>query len=182
MGFAFKNIHIVGASGSGTTTLGASLAAAVGGAHLDTDDYYWLPTWPPYRRKRPPAERLDSLKAAFAGADRWVLSGSILHWGVQLASDFDLVVFLFVPPQERLARLRAREAKRYGETIAVGGELHDAHRDFLAWATSYDTATGQGRNLVSHRAWLRSLTCPVREIAGCQPPEETLRRVLSFGR
>ena len=180
MGFAVRHIHIVGASGAGTTTLGASLATAIGGAHLDTDDHYWLPTWPPYREKRPPAERIDRLKTAFAQTDRWVLSGSLLHWGVDLASDFDLVVFLVVPPQARLTRLLAREVQRYGDKIAVDGELNQSHRDFMDWAATYDTATGPGRNLVSHRAWLQSLDCPVLEIAGTQPPSETLQRVLAY--
>ena len=179
--FTYTHIHIVGAGGAGTTTLGAGLAAAIGGAHIDTDDHYWLPTWPPYREKRPPEERLERLRAAFSTTDRWVLSGSLLYWGVELAADFDLVIFLYVPPAVRQARVMAREATRYGEKIAPGGELHQSHQDFVAWAASYDTATAPGRNLVSHRAWLQTLTCPVLEIAGTQPPEETLRRVLAFG-
>ena len=42
-------IHITGASGFGVSTLGGALAARLGCAHLDTDDFYWLPTDPPYR-------------------------------------------------------------------------------------------------------------------------------------
>jgi adenylate kinase family enzyme len=178
--FPFKHIHILGAAGAGTTTLGANLAAAIGGAHLDTDDHYWLPTWPPYREKRPPAERLERLRAEFARTERWVLSGSLLYWGVELAAEFNLVVLLFVPPAERQARVLARERQRYGNRIEPGGELYDAHRQFMAWAATYDTATGPGRNLVSHRAWLADLTCPVLEIAGTQGPAETLRHVLAF--
>ncbi len=181
MAFTSKHIHIVGAAGAGTTTLGAGLAGAVGGAHLDTDDHYWLPTWPPYREKRPPAERLERLRAAFAEADPWVLSGFLLYWGVELAADLDLVIFLVVPPAERQARVLAREVQRYGDKIAPGGELHESHRAFVTWAATYDSAAGPGRNLVGHRAWLETLPCPVLEIAGTQPPEETLRRVLAFG-
>ena len=119
--FPYRHIHIVGASGSGTTTLGASLAAAIDGIHIDTDDHYWLPTWPPYREKRPPAQRIERLKSTFAGAERWVLSGSLLHWGAELAAEFDLVIFLVVPPAERMGRTLAREQARYGDRIAPGG-------------------------------------------------------------
>ncbi len=180
MTFPYKHIHILGAAGAGTTTLGANLAAAIGGAHLDTDDHYWLPTWPPYREKRPPAERLERLRAEFARTERWALSGSLLYWGVDLAADFDLVIFLFVPPAERQARVLARERQRYGDQIAPGGALYESHLAFVDWTATYDTATGPGRNLISHRAWLETLTCPVLEIAGTQPPEETLRRVLEY--
>ena len=179
--FRFKHIHIVGASGAGTTTLGADLAGGIGGSHLDTDDYYWLPTWPPFREKRPPAERLSRLRADFSKADRWVLSGSLLHWGAELTADFDLVIFLFVPPAERLARTLAREQARYGDRIAPGGELHDSHTAFMAWSATYDEADQAGRSLASHRAWLAGLACPVLEIAGTQSRDETLRRVLAFG-
>ena len=45
-------IHIFGASGSGTTTLAEKISRELGYFHLDTDDYFWLPTDPPFCRKR----------------------------------------------------------------------------------------------------------------------------------
>ncbi|MEO6565651.1 MAG: adenylate kinase, partial [Casimicrobiaceae bacterium] len=55
------HIHITGASGSGTSTLGAALANHLDVAHFDADDFYWLPTVPPYTAKRDPASRLTLL-------------------------------------------------------------------------------------------------------------------------
>ena len=44
-----KNIiHIFGASGSGTSTLGRAVAEKTGYAFLDSDDYIWAPTDPPF--------------------------------------------------------------------------------------------------------------------------------------
>lgn len=57
-------IHIVGASGSGTTTLAAHLAARHGHRHLDTDDFYWLPSQPRFQHVRPREERLAMLQRA----------------------------------------------------------------------------------------------------------------------
>ena len=37
-----SKIHIIGAAGSGTTTLGIELANVLPHVHLDTDKYYWL--------------------------------------------------------------------------------------------------------------------------------------------
>ena len=45
-------IHIFGASGSGTSTLGRAVADSAGFLFLDTDDYYWLPAEPMYTLKR----------------------------------------------------------------------------------------------------------------------------------
>ena len=39
-------IHIFGAAGSGTTTLGSKISSKLGYKHMDTDDYYWIPTKP----------------------------------------------------------------------------------------------------------------------------------------
>ena len=50
-------IHILGASGSGTSTLGSALARRLGVKHADSDSLYWLPTNPPYTTPRPPGAR-----------------------------------------------------------------------------------------------------------------------------
>ena len=176
---AFKHLHIVGASGAGTTTLAAHLAPLMGAAHHDTDDFYWLPTEPPYRDKRPVAERLARLRAAFGESERWILSGSLLHWGIELAPQFDLVVFLFVPPAVRMARTLARERARYGARIDPGGDIRESHLAFMDWSRSYDTATEAGRNLASHKAWLATLQCRVIEIAGAQSVAESAAQVLA---
>ena len=51
-------IHVTGASGSGVTTLARALAERLSVAHLDTDDFYWLPSDPPYQQKREIASRV----------------------------------------------------------------------------------------------------------------------------
>jgi hypothetical protein len=51
------HIHILAASGAGTSTLGAALAARFGAVHLDTDDYFWEPTVLPFQRPRARQER-----------------------------------------------------------------------------------------------------------------------------
>lgn len=43
-----KIIHILGASGAGTSTLGQALEQTYGFKWLDTDDYFWMPTNPPF--------------------------------------------------------------------------------------------------------------------------------------
>jgi adenylate kinase family enzyme len=74
-------IHILGASGSGTTTLGRALAAKLGCPHFDSDDFYWMPTEPPYRQPRPREEGQRLLGEALATSASWVLSGSLCGWG-----------------------------------------------------------------------------------------------------
>ena len=160
-------IHIVGASGSGTTSLAAELAGRYGHRHLDTDDFYWWRTDPPFREKRPREERLASLRTTFQEAKRWVLSGSLCGWGDPVIPELELVVFLLVPTPVRLARLRAREIERYGrQAIAPGGALHEAHVEFLEWAGRYDTGDPEMRSRAMHEAWLAALPCSVVRLEG----------------
>ena len=160
-------IHITGASGSGTSTLGAALAAEVGGVHLDADAYYWLPTTPPFTHKRPAAERLALLLAdlpshptcVLAGSvvdPTCVLAGSVVGWGDALEDAFDLVVFLYLDAAVRVERLRRREIEQLGH----------ADPAFLEWAAQYDTGPPVGRSLAKHRAWLARRHCRVIELHG----------------
>src|SRR5258707_13820287 len=86
------------------------MATRYGHRHLDTDDYFWLQTVPPYREKRPREERLALLRQASRDSKSWVLSGSLCGWGDPLISEFEVVVFLAVSTPVRLARLRVRES------------------------------------------------------------------------
>ena len=171
-------IHIVGASGSGTTSLAAAIAARHGHRHLDTDDFYWLPTDPPYREKRPREARFALLRDALAESPRWVLSGSLCGWGDPLIPEFELVVFLVVPSDVRLTRLRAREIARYGpDAIAPGGSRHQAHVEFLDWCAGYDAGSLQMRSRALHEAWLAALPGPVLRLEGDRSVGEQLKRV-----
>lgn len=69
---------ITGASGSGTTTLGRTLATMLKVPFFDADKYYWLPTEPPYRHKRTASVRLSMLTGDLDGARNGaVVAGSI---------------------------------------------------------------------------------------------------------
>lgn len=171
-----RRIHILGASGSGTSTLGAALADRMGVAHLDSDDFYWLRTDPPYQTPRSVPERVALLRKALDAAGAWVLSGSLAGWGDPFMADFELVVFVYTAPEVRLPRLAERERRRYGAAIDPGGALHEHHLAFVDWAQSYDRPDFAGRSLATHRAWLSRLACPVTEVDGAQTPAAMLER------
>lgn len=172
-------MHIVGASGSGTTTVGRALAAQLGVRHFDTDDYYWLPTDPPYRQKRPVEERLALLEPLLRASDSWVLSGSLVGWGDRLVPYFDLVVFLRVPQEVRIARLRERERRRFGAAgIAPGGPHHEQYREFVEWARAYDDAGLEMRSRALHEQWLSRLQTPVLRLEEAAPVAAQVRAIL----
>lgn len=167
-------IHITGASGAGTTTLGKAVGERVGITHLDADDFFWLPTDPPFTEKRPRAARQALLLQAVEQAQDCVVSGSLTGWGDVIAPRFYLVVYVATPTALRLERLKKRESRRFGARILPGGDMYEEHQAFLAWAARYDTGGMEMRSARHHRAWLEQLSCPVIEVDGARPVAENL--------
>lgn len=158
-----NRIHLFGASGAGTTSIGRAVAARLGCPCFDTDDYYWAPTEEPFTEARPIPERLRLMRADLEAAPRWVLGGSLHSWGSPLAPLLDLAVFVTVPHALRMERLRAREYARFGRRMLPGGDHCEDTREFLDWAAAYDEAPPgfEGRCLADHLAWMKTLPCPV---------------------
>ena len=172
-------IHVTGASGTGVTTLGIALATRLRVPHFDTDDFYWLPTNPPFTAKRPAAERITLLSERLASRAGWVLSGSALKWGEPLEPLYDLIIFLTLNPQVRMDRIRRREFARYGDRIEPGGDMAEISSAFLAWAAAYDTAGEGQRSRVAHEAWLAASTIRVIRLDSSAPTPALVDVVLS---
>ncbi|KAA8563298.1 Cytidylate kinase [Pseudomonas extremaustralis] len=164
-----RHILITGAAGTGTTTLADALGKALSATHLEADDYLWLPSDPPYQHLADKTQRGARLRQAMHAHGRTVVAGSIMGWGQPLESEFDLVVFLYLPAGLRLARLEHREAKRFGQ----------ARPEFLAWAAQYDEGDAPGRSLARHQHWLSALSCTVLMLEGDMSVADRVQRVLS---
>ena len=158
-------IYITGASCAGVTTLGQHLETRLGVRQIDVDDYYWIPTNPPFTTKRPPSDRVSLMQQAL-GDDGWVLTGSCMNWGDALIADAELIVFVVTPTPVRLERLAAREKARFGDRIAPGGDMHQIHVAFREWASQYDDPNFSGRNQAWHETWLSRQTAPVLRVDG----------------
>lgn len=172
-------IHILGASGSGTSTLGSALARRIEAPHADSDSLYWLPTDPPYTTPRPTEERQALLLRTLPVTGHWVFSGAATKWAAALEPYYDLVVFLRLDPALRMERLRRREAQRFGARILPGGDMARTHRSFIAWAESYDTAGSLRHGLVTHEAWLVDQTAPVLRLDSRLGVDDLVTAVMS---
>jgi adenylate kinase family enzyme len=172
-----NRIHIFGASGSGTTTLGAAIADRYGYAHLDVDQYFWMPTDPPFRIQREIVARQNMLAADLDPHSRWVLTGSLCGWGDIFIPRFELAIFLLIPAQIRIARLMERERSRYGNAIAVGGPMHTHHQEFIEWARGYDDGDESIRSLRVHEKWMTKLSCKCIRLEGDLTTEDRLSRL-----
>lgn len=171
-------VHIFGASGSGTSTLGRAISEKTGYIYLDSDDYLWAPTDPKFTTKRTPAERLALLVKDIDEAENAVLSGSLVGWGDPLIPGFTLAVRLVVPQDIRMERLKQREYGRFGDRVLPGGDMYKIHQDFLQWAAGYEDGPATMRSRAMHDLWQQKLTCPLLTLDGTQPVEELVEAVL----
>ena len=173
-----RRVFVTGASGAGSTTLARALAVKWSSAAHDTDDYFWLPSNPPYAEKRAPDARIRLMQDLFVPRSEWVLSGSLMDWGAEIVPFIDLIVFLRLDADLRMSRLRERELLRFGRAaLAPGGAMHEEHKAFMAWAAGYDDPDFGGRNLARHREWLLQTQRPVMELDGAASTETLVAAV-----
>lgn len=159
-------ILLFGASGSGTTTLGNEIEKRTDFKHLDADNYYWKKTVPPFQEKIPLIERNEKLKADFFKYEHVVVSGSMVSWGKEWETAFDLAVFIRLDNNERMQRLKKREMERYGEKLLTDKKIQETSKAFLEWANQYEKPEFSGRSLKVHNDWIELLDCKVLRIDG----------------
>lgn len=174
-----NRIHILGASGAGATSIAKCLAERVGYQHLDTDDFYWRDTFPPYTVANQPQERQLQLADTLKAHEQWILSGSLCGWGDIFIPSFELVIYVYVNNEKRLERLKRRERMRFGDDILPGGKQHERYQAFIKWAAGYETTMDVSRNALRHQQWLEKLPCPVIHIINESTVDEAVSDIVS---
>lgn len=162
-------IHIFGASGSGTSTLGRYISDSLGYFFMDADDYFWEPVNPPYTKKRDCSARVKLMREDIELHDNIVISGSLSDWGDEFIPLFTLAVRVETDTDIRIERLKTREREKFGSRIDIGGDMHEHHAEFISWAASYDDGGMNMRSKMKHDDWQKQLTCPLISVDGSIP-------------
>lgn len=157
-------IHLLGPSGSGTSSLGKALSQALNIPWFDSDDIFWEATNPPFTCKRTVEKRQEILKEIDLQHDSWIISGSMLRWGDFLRDELDLIIYLYVDKDTRIQRLVTRERQRFGDRILPGNDMYDNHRAFIKWAETYEDGDLDMRSKMSETAWIQEARCRVLKI------------------
>lgn len=173
-------IHIYGASGSGTSTIGKYISDKLGFYFMDTDDYFWQATNPPYTIKRNISERLSMMKKDINEHEKVVISGSLVDWGDELIPLFSLAIRVETDTNRRLERLRRREREHFGNRIDTGGDMYENHQEFLNWAAAYDDGGLDMRSKAKHDEWQMKLCCKHIIVDGSLPLEKNFQMIQSY--
>ncbi len=137
-------IIVCGLNGAGKSTLGRALAGQLHYEFRDIEDYFFPKTDDKY------------------------------EYRVQIEKLFDMAVYIDIPKEIRMARVRKRSNDKFGNRMLPGGDLYESEERFfkMVEARSDDHAKG----------WLTDLTCPVISIDGTVEVAtnvETLLNVIS---
>lgn len=160
---SFK-ILIMGAAGVGSSTLGKALAQKHQWPHFESDEYYWLPTDPPFTNKRPPEERVQLLSNDLNKHKNWIVSGVLCNWGNFIIPLLTHVIFLYADWPTRHNRIKQRETKQFGKRILKGGDMYEHHEAFVEWASQYDSNNPISRTKSKHLEWLAALPPQIQVI------------------
>jgi len=174
-------IHLLGPSGSGTSTIGKKLSEWLKTPLFESDDIFWKETGIPYTEARSQEERKEKLHNILKQNDSWIIAGSALGWGDSLLEKAELIVLLYLNAEDRKKRLQQREYKQFGDRIRYGGDMFEIHRDFIKWAMKYDKGDMDMRSLKSEEAWVQKAHCPVLRITN-DNENKTLEQILPLCR
>lgn len=173
-----RGIIILGPSGAGKTTLGKRIAASLGVAFLDIDEYIWRKdTEIPYTSMYPKAEKIGRLRAAVEEAKEFVMAGSMNSFHEHFDPFFLLAVYLTADEGLRVKQVHNRKLEEFGNRILPGGDMYEAHQAFLKNVSGYDREAGSC-NSRQHELWLCQLTCPILRLDGARELESNAKRAV----
>jgi hypothetical protein len=173
----YRRIHILGAPGSGKTTLARQLAAALAAPHHDLDPVAYEGGT---ARKRTLEERQASLKEIIAQST-WITEGSFLWWIDDLLYAADAVIWLDLPWYVSLPRILTRHVR----LNLAGTNPHPGVRKLLVffWHCRKYYLPSTARPPVApdddgalHRKWTLQYLAPfMTKVVHCRYPAEVDR-------
>ena len=153
-------IIICGLNGAGKSTLGRVLAGRLHYEFRDIENYYFPKTDDKYEYsvQRTEEEVAALLLKDLEDNENVVLASVRGNYSEQIEKLFDLAVYIELPKDIRMARVRKRSHDKFGDRMLPGGDLYESEERFfkMVEARSDDHAKG----------WLTDLTCPVIYIDG----------------
>ena len=170
-----NRILLLGASGSGTSTIGKILCNKLKIVHVDLDDLFWYKTDPPFTKFRSKKDLKDLVENRILKLNEWIISGDPGEWDAGIENHLTGVILLMCSTEERVRRLNQREAERHGKELLEGGKMFEIHRNFIEWTKQYEVGGIAGRTLMKQKSWMKNLECEKQIINS----EDTIEKVTS---
>lgn len=167
-------ILLCGLNGAGKSTLGKALAEKLDFHYIDNEDLFFSKNAPTYlyavQRDREEVERL--LLEEIADHPDFVFTSVKGDYGEAARARFQYAVWVDVPRELRLRRVRERSYQKFGDRMLPGGELYEQEEGFFRFVS------GRAEDTVEQ--WLRFFPGPVLRVDGREPVEKSVERIRAW--
>lgn len=145
-----KIIYVMGASGTGTSSLGKLIKENFDVNLIESDELTMYITDPPFKFPRPQDVRIKLLESKMNKSKVNVIVGSINEWGNAVIERADILIFLYESTEIREERIKEREEKRFGKKLIENNDVANNYSNFIKWTKMYDSFD-EPRSLKKHR-------------------------------
>jgi len=151
-------IQVIGAAGTGKSTLCKYISEKTGACWIDTDKYLWKDQ--DFTEQYPIKERFEMYNYDIKKHMDYIVSGSVHTWNPEGFHDREVLVLLRLNEEVRMKRLYDRELLRFGERMLQGGDHYQLTCEFLEWCKTYLTEDENAVNsLACHMRLLNEASC-----------------------
>ena len=155
-----NKIIICGGNGAGKSTLGKALADKLNYKFMDIEDYYFPKSESdyPYDTARTREAVSALLLKDMKKYPNFILASVKGDYGEEVVSLFTYAVWINVPGDIRLERVRERSFQKFGNRILPDGDLYEKEKKF------FDMVQKRPEQDVEN--WLKSTRIPVIQVDG----------------
>lgn len=166
-------ILVCGLNGTGKSTLGKALAEKLDFYFIDNEELYFPKTDPHYiyssPRSRAEVEKL--LLDKIHTHKNFVFTSVKGDYGDTIISFFQYAVWITVPREIRIQRVKNRSFQKFGNRILPDGDLYIQEERFFNFVKS------RPENTVEE--WIQSFHHPIIQVDGTKPMENNLNFILN---
>lgn len=165
-------VIVCGLNGAGKSTLGRALAERLRFHFIDNENLYFPKTDPSYLYATPRTR--DEVKRLLLNEIRehgnFVFASVKGDYGEDVYPLFRCAVWVDVPRNLRMERVRNRSFQKFGNRMLPGGDLYEQEERFFEFVAARDEDTVE--------RWLRDIRCPVIRVDGTKPIEENVAYIV----
>lgn len=163
-------ICICGLNGSGKTTLASALAKKLNFKHMDVEDYYFTSADNPYQSSRIREEVEQLLLEDIKSNPCFVFSAVNGNMPKEINACYDMVIYLDVPVDIRMKRIRQRAIDKFGNRVLSGGDMYEQEEKFFEYA--------EKRKPDKIEEWLNTMVCKCIRLDGTRPISESIETIV----
>ena len=166
-------ICVCGLNGSGKTTIAKALSQKINFCHFDVENYYFdSKSGVPYAQARTREQVEALLMEDIQKHPQFIFSAVNGNFNDTVTSKYKLVIYLSVPLDERMRRIKQRAYDKFGDRVLEGGDMYEQEQKF------FDFCAGRSDEKIVK--WLEALSCHVMMLDGTDTIENNIEKIFSL--